>query len=330
MSSTNSSTPDLTSLGVESEVERYTLISWCLITLLGSLVGNFIILLSTIRYNAIRLDKISVLLINNIAVSDIGSAVFGVHPVLVSLIWNKWSYGRIPCYVFHYLQVQFFFAAVLLICALHISKLHLLIYPLHSMGRTRRCGYLISAAMWLLSAVLPLFQMAIDRHDVSFDYRVYRCKYSFRAPVWQWLQASLTLLLLVIPQLIVVATTIALLVIVKKAKGKKNKQGAITAMYVGCVYLLSNVPVGLFITIYTNISHLVSPDVRNFFDVTVCRISYFVLFLNCMSNGFVYYRSVNSFKIFVKRAALSFFNRVLFRQVVLPSANFRMRVMNRI
>ena len=333
MNSTNSLTPDFSSLGltVKSDAERYPLISWCLIAVLGSLIGNTTILLSTIRYNAIRLDKISVLLINNIAVSDIAMAVFAVHPTLVSLIYNRWPYGDTMCYVHHFLQVPTYLSAVYLICALHLSKLHNLLYPFQSMSRTRRSAYLISAGTWLLSAVTPLVQIATDRRDVTFDYRIYRCKYGFRAPVWQWLLAPLSTVVTVLPNVIVVGTTIALLVIIKKAKGRTNKQGAITALYIGCVYLLANSPVAFYTAIYMKISHLMSPGARLFFDVNVYGFSYFVMFINCFTNGFVYYRSVNSFKMFVKRVALAGVSRMSFRQIVKPfvNVNIQLQSLNR-
>ena len=62
-----------------SEVERYFLIAWCLATLIPCLSGNIIVLVSSICYRAIKLDKITVILIQNIAVADLVSLIVHVN-----------------------------------------------------------------------------------------------------------------------------------------------------------------------------------------------------------------------------------------------------------
>ena len=52
------------------------------------------ILVSTLKYNAIKLDKITVVLIQNIAVADLGCAVFRIIPKLSSLIAGGWIYKK--------------------------------------------------------------------------------------------------------------------------------------------------------------------------------------------------------------------------------------------
>ena len=111
-----------------SPVERYTLIGWTSIILVSCIIGNTIILLATSRYKAIRLDKTSVVLIKSIAICDLLTGIFAVHPTLASLLYGDWPYGAVSCCVFNYLKVPTFVAAVLLICGLHLSKLHTLLY----------------------------------------------------------------------------------------------------------------------------------------------------------------------------------------------------------
>ena len=54
-------------------------------------------LLSTTHYRAIRLGRVTVLLINNNAFCDTLVAVLRVRPTLFSLIWNKRPYGTFVC-----------------------------------------------------------------------------------------------------------------------------------------------------------------------------------------------------------------------------------------
>ena len=68
-----------------SETERYMWMAWCILTLVICILGNILIIVSTLKYTAIKLDKITVVLIQNIAVADLGCAVFRIIPKLSSL-----------------------------------------------------------------------------------------------------------------------------------------------------------------------------------------------------------------------------------------------------
>ena len=287
-----------------SRTERYLLISWCSIVLLGCLVGNSIILLAALRCNTIRLDRISLILIKYIALSDIAMGIVGVHPTLVSLLHGTWPYGGILCNFFHFMQIPVYESGVLLICGLHLSKLHIVLYPLHAATRTSRTGNLICAAVWVLCTVVPASQLAIDSQGVTYDYRTYRCIYSSNTATWRKVSSVLGAVFLGCPTILVAGTTAALLFLVKKVKGRLNKQGIMVALYVGCLYLLANFPLFVYLSIISKVSHQMSPKIGYFFEFYFQRTSYFLMFTNCFCNFFVYYHSVQSFNKFVKRAFL--------------------------
>ena len=313
----NSSASDHTEqYGAQNEAERYTLIGWCVIVLVMNITGNSIILLSTIRYRALRLDRVSILLIQNIAVSDLLVAVFGVHPTLVSLMRSKWPYGTFLCGMFASLDNICKISGVLLICGMHITKLLSLIYPLHSIGRTNRSGYLICTAMWLLSTVVAITNIIVDNGKDSFyfDYRIYKCRYSLSATVWKWLVPVTGTVLNVVPNIIVICTTIALLSVVRRATGRINRQGILTAVYVGFVYCISFLPLALYLTVYlqikSNLNYIISPGLKNFLEFTVYKFVFFVVYVNGISNIFIYYFSINSFKSFLRKAMFYYFQRL--------------------
>ena len=55
--------------------ERYIWAGWCGAILAVSLPGNTLVLLSSLKYRAIRLDKVTVVLVEGIAVADLGAAL---------------------------------------------------------------------------------------------------------------------------------------------------------------------------------------------------------------------------------------------------------------
>ena len=291
-----------------SEESRYALIAWCSLALLLGIVGNIIILHATIRHSAIKLDALSVTLIKNIAVSDLGLSLFAVHPSLVSLIWKKWPYGTFLCHAFHYLQLPSFLSSNLLICALHISKLTTLLSPLRALARSKRVAHYISAFIWTLAAIPPVIQIIVDIHDVYFDTRIFRCMFSYRAPIWNVILPPISIVLGLLPVVIVTGTTIALLVVVKRARRKTNTQGVFTALFVGCIYLVACTPVVLYTVIHKKIP--LPPDVQRIFEIYVFKLAFFSIFINAMFNIFVYYVSVRSFGEYMRTTALHWICRL--------------------
>ena len=306
--------------------ERYLLISWCSFALLGCLIGNTIILLATVYCKTIRLDKTSLVLIKNIAVSDITMGIVAVHPTLASLIYGTWPYGTILCYVFHYLQFPVYQSAVLLICGLHLNKLHTVIYPLRSVYRTKRAGHMISAIVWMLCTVVPATKIIVDYRAVVYSRKTYGCRYSSRDATWNSLAPFLVFVFTLLPNILVVGTTAALAFLVRKTKGRFNRQGVMVALYAGCLYLLANGPISVNWLIYKNFRQLMSPEVDFFFGYYFRRVGFFLVFVNCFCNFFVYFKTVKSFNVFVKRGFFSLIHGRASRSSV---ETFRLRALNK-
>ena len=286
--------------GLKTDLERYTLITWSSLSLLVNLIGNSIILLATLRYKAIKLDSVSVVLIQNIAVSDILMGLNSIFPILASLIADKWIFGDFLCYVQHYMKVPIFLSAELLICAMHINKLSCLAFPLASISKKHTTGRILALAMWALACVIPSVQLYVDWASITFDYRLYRCHYVFRAPhIWRWARPLLIITITILPNILVLLSTAALMIFVWRKRGKINLQGAVTSVYVGLAYLIAFGPVAVNQGIIINFYPIMDKDTRAFFFVVFSRIAFFTTFINGMSNVFIYSISVKSFGEFV-------------------------------
>ena len=290
-----------TLFGLKTDVERYSLITWSSISLIVNLVGNSIVLLATIKYKAIKLDKVSVVLIQNIAVSDILMGLNTIFPILTSLITDKWIFGDILCYVQHYMKVPIFLSAELLICAMHLNKLTCLTFPLKSIYKKRTTGCILAVSMWVLACVIPSVQLYVDKESITFDYRLYRCHYVFRAPVWRWARPLLLSTIMIVPNILVLLSTFTLMIFVWRKRGKINLQGALTSVYIGLAYVIAFGPVAVNQSIIINLYPIMAKDTRSFFFVVFSRIAFFTTFLNGMSNVFIYTVSVKSFGDFISK-----------------------------
>ena len=92
-------TDNLTLYGIKDDAEKYTLILWNLTVLLTSLIGDSLILIGTIKYNAIQQHKVIVAVMQHMAVSDLLQTVFRVFPTTVALVTNRWVFGEALCHV---------------------------------------------------------------------------------------------------------------------------------------------------------------------------------------------------------------------------------------
>lgn len=225
-----------------------------------------------------------------------------VHPSLVSLVYGTWPYGKLACTVSYYIAgPTSYVAAVLQVCALHLNKIYTLVFPLRAVGRSRKLGFRICVVVWLLTAFNPLSLIVVDSSDVHFEYRAYRCMYGYTAPIWKRLLLINIIIFNLLPNMIVAVTTGSLMVIVKKARGRVNKQGLFTALYVGFAYFIANGPLSLFVIFFSSFSHLISPpELRKLYEDKLYTYLSFNLFLNCFANCLVYFRSVTSFKLYIR------------------------------
>jgi hypothetical protein len=152
------------------------LITWSVLTAVVSLAGNSLILLGTIKHNAIRLDKLSLVLIKNLAVSDLSNALFVVIPGIVTLHTGRALLrdNLLICTALSYLQFIVPIFNSLSVCALSLNKLLILLNPLKTLNGGGRAGWCVAVGAWICS-LLPWIQYTIiGERTITFDTRICR------------------------------------------------------------------------------------------------------------------------------------------------------------
>ena len=291
-----------TDVGFKSSFERYSLLVWCFVLVVFIIIGSVIIILATVTYKAMRVNKISVVLIQNIAVNDLMIFVFGVLPSIVSLIGEERVYGETLCFVFNHIYFVLTTSAAVFICALQITKLHALRFPLTVRMWTKTCGCILAISMWFYSFVVPVVIISRHRESLVFDYRIYFCMINISQSTRQSWVDILFLSLLILPNLMIVFTTIMLLVKVKKCSTRVNLRSVLAALISGVVFIFTYAPMMLIFNIgarvLDNIHH--TPDrVNRAFFIYFMRLSFYILPLNSACNVIVYAATFRSFRIFL-------------------------------
>ncbi|KAL5248626.1 hypothetical protein ACHWQZ_G017714 [Mnemiopsis leidyi] len=165
MTNTSIKSPDtsnntlLLSAAAVVPLATYTL----LITLLG-LLGNTLVVYSSIRYNAIQLDKVSVLFVQNLAVADLIYIFCNVLPSAITYLTRRYVLGRPYCFANAVLTFIPGSVNTLTILALTAYRLLIVISPYRAISRAR--ARVIVGLTWLLALGPVVIALAYRSNSV--------------------------------------------------------------------------------------------------------------------------------------------------------------------
>ena len=125
-------TNNKTLYAIRDDEERSLLILWNFIVVMSSLIGDSIILIATIKYKAIKLHKLVVIVMQHMAVCDLIQTVFRVFPITLALISDRWVVGELLCHVQESVSWVCGSVTMLLTCAMTTLKLITVKYPLRA------------------------------------------------------------------------------------------------------------------------------------------------------------------------------------------------------
>ena len=286
--------------GITSPSERYLWASLHILIFILSLFGDTIILISSIKYHAIRLHRITVAIIQHLAVLDLILSFNRVLPISISLFTNSWIFGDTLCLTQQYLDKICFRTVFFLTCTLTTAKYMTIKYPLKSGVWSDRksqklCLLVEMISLLFVSPFLFIYYQA-GTNSLYFNYLTYNCDINA-----EFLTSSLpaalknflhTLLDTIVPICIYIipALSSGLMLFEARRVARHHQQrlrweGVMTVLLTCTVYYISFIP-------HTLSSNITS---REYF-----KFAEFLLNLNITSNFFIYTLTVKSFRTFIK------------------------------
>ena len=289
--------------GIESDAVRYTWAGYFLFILTSSLIGDTAILIASIKYRAFKLHGVIVVIIQHIAVCDLMVSLTDVLSKLVSLLANRWATGTLLCYLSTYAKFYFVPAGTLLICTMTTCKVLLLKFPCRFGMTTVKQAHLICAACWMVTLLNPIAILIADGNDVYFSYRNYQCDHGYSTKNRYWLRPCLAAIFGFLPTCLVVATTAILLIIAKRFanRGRANLkwQGITTILLTAAVYCISVLPLVAGRVAESIVK--VEDKSQSFLHMVFYRLALSFIFLNTISNFFIYSLTLPSFRKFIRK-----------------------------
>ena len=279
------SIPANTSLNDNDEVRDISLVSWNFISVFLAVVGNTFVLVASRRDNAIKLDRVSIVFLENLSVANIGIAIFFIAP---SIVWilkydsDVRMYETTPLFKIVDMPGELFMGiSSWLLPWLNCCKLICLIFPLRVRNYRYRTGYLITTSIWIVQTSIMV-----------------SLKFSYPKNITPQL-IGLSLLILII-----LASTFGLLLTVHKVRGL-SKQGVFSIILVSVVYLVCYLPPLIFQ--FSLFGGVKIPQIVG--DVFKC-----INFISSFSYPVVYYLTLRSFKEYVDLVFQDYINN--FRRIL--------------
>ena len=137
-------------------------IAWGQISFLLGVLGNFFTLYATTAHNAIKLDKMSIWIIKNLAVADICNCFLVVLPILIYQygkivnglqMFDETFYDILACY-----RYIFFVANIFLVNLLSSNKLLRCLFPLRNLVTTKRQKITVTMTTVIVSAIPSIWK----------------------------------------------------------------------------------------------------------------------------------------------------------------------------
>ena len=143
-----------------------------LITIFG-LIGNLTVIYASFRYNALKLDKGSLIYIHNLAVADILYTVVTVFPTFVTYSAGGWVLGGGWCFVQAQLRFVPAIANCLLILAITVHRVVLFMVPFRALSE--RNATICSVVIWTVAVVDTSLNLGITRSTETLDNDIGAC-----------------------------------------------------------------------------------------------------------------------------------------------------------
>jgi len=254
-----------------------------------------------------KINKILIIIIQHIAVSDLTYTISTLVPAAISLLANSWVLGKALCYTRVYFGYFAFPAGMSLIAVLTKSKFLILKYPLRALSWPTKRAHQVCSFIWAFALIFPILFFVVDKDDVHFDYRGYNCDYGYHSDAWKKLIPIIGFIFAIVPNIIIIATTVPILKFLadagksaRRVGGSVPKQGNLTVALTAVVYCISTLPFAV-----NQIAINCMKDPPELFFVHFHRVSSFLLMINVVANFYIYVLTIRSFRKFLYSKIIS-------------------------
>ena len=278
------------------------------------LAGNGFVIFATVARNAIKLDKMSVWIIQNLAVVDIANAIFVLIPAATTYFTDGiWMLGPFICKLIYGYKYIFILGNILLINFLSLNKLVRCLFPLRNLVSSRRQRLSVTFTVLVLTLIGPtrkLYATFISRKAMVRFSEVHSTCIAFEAvegvekAFQPLIERFMLFTFIVFPLIVLIAVNASVVCFaVRSTKRKVNRKNVLIVILVTLTFVATFTP---FTVQYQKWGH-------SFHDAPVSlRLGLFVGFISSFSNPFIYIATNETFRNFTKSSLSWIFYSIVF------------------
>ena len=284
-----------------TEVEVIFLGMYCTIATVLGLIGNSIVIYSSIRYNAVKLDRISLIFTQHLALADILYIFVVVFPRSITFMAGKYVLGNGYCFLSA--QFAFFPGTVNSLIVLSITgyRLRMITSPFSTVSTNSVFVHL--AVIWVVG--LTGIVLSLSYHSSSFFDPVSLACVSGIYTVGGTATLLLNVMvgaIIFIPLIAVTIMNFILVVVAIKSANRHNEYpnfwGLLTVCCLSGFYIISWVPFIIYMVVETS-EFPAPPSLR--------LVGFYCIFLNTFCNPILYTFTNKRFGRHVKGLLYSIF-----------------------
>lgn len=223
------------------------LITYNTVTAIVGLLGNGVVLLASFKSSVFRLDKLTILLIQNLAISDFLYLLLVIVPSFNSYIKERWLLGDTLCYMVGFVGTWLASANLHFILFVAAHRFLKCVRPWR-MRRVRRSRFsAISLLIWVFSS-LKIVVLSVMGAEITYNNDIYRCGVNYVGFGKQH-PTILTLVWVIakwVPFALVMVLNASLIFIAKKKFKKTTARGIMTISSISILLILSWIPAQIY------------------------------------------------------------------------------------
>ena len=284
---------------------RWALIVYLIVLMIIGLLGNLIALLGSIFHHAIKTDKISVVMLRDLALTDILLTIFLYIPLLSTLYKKKWVLGKNFCGVSHYAYETLLLNKIIVIAIISIYRLWLIRKP-PSVKRglsQNKCIALCVIIPFICFIPQILMEATIKEASTFFDPLRLTC-YGKNYYGKYAMKSLLTLIpFLILPIIVIIIANIKLIAVLvqqarKTKRGFQKRRLFIAIKFVRLIIVITYLPAILFMIMQW--AYQSEEDQRDhkiiLHSINFCNI---VAPLNCAASPILYVLANSEFRTYL-------------------------------
>ena len=257
-------------------LQSVSLAIFCFLVVILGLIGNITVLYGSLRHNALKLEKASLIFIHNLAVADILQTIIVAFPSFVTYSTRSWVLGRVWCFVQAQLPFVPAVANCLLVLAITLQRVVLFTVPNRAISA--RTATICSVLIWSVAVVVPSTTLVINRSKSKFNSDIGDCVSSIMhdKPMVVAVMVEVALLVL-LPLVLITLTNIAICIIaIKHSTRRSEVRNSITlTCLLSGLFIVSWMPYVLR-TIYAYYVNSLVPQELELLSWNCVSINYFV------------------------------------------------------